>query len=141
MNIAKQITRQVAVLLIAAVTAFSASARTPVPIANQANVPIVSAQPLSSAQVKAAITAAATSKRWTVSQTGPDKLTAQLFVNGKHTVYVDITYAPTSYSVAYKDSINMNYRVNHEGVPVIHPFYNNWVRELMTAVTAELGRS
>jgi hypothetical protein len=56
-----------------------------------------------------------------------------------HTVIVDIVPGPDSYSVRYADSINMKYGVEN-GSPVIHPFYNKWVDELIDSIRVELKK-
>ena len=50
---------------------------------------------------------------------------------------VNITCSPESYSLTYRDSINMKYRMV-EGVPNIHPHYNRFVGELKQAIQNNL---
>ena len=134
--------RILAIALLALVFGMGAAhaQRTPVPIINHENVAIVtsgSAKPTADA-VKKAIMTAATEKNWTVSHVaGRNALQAQLNVRGKHTVVVEIELSDTTYSIRYVNSINMKYKVE-DGVPVIHPFYNRWVSQLMDTIRAEL---
>ena len=87
--------------------------------------------------LKEAILAGAAAKNWTVAQQADGNLQATLKVRGKHTVIVLITYTPVKYSLAYQDSIDMNYG-QRNGEPVIHPFYNTWVGELKESIRAEM---
>lgn len=116
--------------------------RLPVPIVNHENVVIATsaASAPTAEAVRAAIVNAAKSKKWTVSYAaGGEKIHAKLFVRNKHTVVVEIENTPSSYSVRYVSSIDMKYEVL-DGVPVIHPFYNRWVDDLMRAINGELLR-
>jgi len=65
---------------------------------------------------------------------------ATLVVRNKHTVVADVTYTPEKYSVVYKSSINMKYDIQN-GVPVIHPFYNDWAKKLVDAIRVECAKS
>ncbi|MBQ7617352.1 MAG: hypothetical protein IJS50_00615 [Desulfovibrio sp.] len=71
---------------------------------------------------------------WVPYQKGADLIEAKLIVRAKHTIVVSIPYTATSYSINYKNSINMEYNVNNLGVEVIHPNYNNWVNHLRLAI-------
>jgi hypothetical protein len=129
----------VAVLLLAGQ---AQAQRQPVPIVNHENVAIAtqSATTPTLEQVGKAITAGAQNRKWTVSHVaGQPKLQAKLDVRSKHTVVVEINYSETAYSVQYLSSINMKYRVT-DGVPVIHPFYNRWVSDLMEGIKAEVAK-
>ncbi|MGE5467385.1 MAG: hypothetical protein ACM3Y9_08180 [Ignavibacteria bacterium] len=131
--------RYFAIALLAFVS-FNAAARSPVPIVNHPDVAVVSGsgKELTAAQVAQAIQVGAATRGWTTVQQGEGKLIATLpLVHRKHTVMVEITYSNRSYSVVYKDSANMKYGVV-DGQPVIHPFYNNWVNDLITAIRLEL---
>lgn len=127
-----------ATLIVAlAFAAPQAHARIPVPIVNYADVAVTGASPgtLDSERVKQAIMAGAAAKGWIVAAQPDGKLLATLHVRGKHTVMVLIDYGPGKYSLNYKDSVNMNYDPR-DGQPVIHPFYANWVHNLMEAIRA-----
>jgi hypothetical protein len=128
-------------LVLASLVVSTAEARSSVPIVNHENIAITtgSKRAPSADEVSAAITRAGQTIRypWTVTAGGPGQLVATTLVREKHTVVVDIKYSSTSYSVTYRDSQNMNYKVS-KGVPKIHPFYNDWVDELIAAINAEL---
>ena len=117
-----------------------ACARTGAPIVNFENVQIVagSGKPIDADAVRDAITGAATSKGWTVAALEGEKLQATNSVNG-HSVTVDISYAPASYTIRYAQSLNMNYEMAG-GEPTIHPRYNVWVKDLKLAIDAALKR-
>lgn len=129
-------------LLLAAVLALGAlqaHARAPVPIVNHESVAV--GRKASADEVKQAImrAAVATGRKWVVSERAPGVLEATYMVR-THTVVTEIRYTATSFSVAYKDSVNMKYGPG-EGAGVIHPFYNQWVNEFIQAVRAELARA
>lgn len=126
--------------LIAALSLLSLQAmaqRQPVPIVNHVDVPVTTASGarLTAAQVKHAIVSAPAPRPWKFDDAGAGKLVGTLHVRGKHTIVVDISYAADKYSIRYRDSINMKY--SPDGT--IHPFYNQWVEELRTAVHRQLG--
>jgi hypothetical protein len=115
--------------------------RTPVPIVNHENVVIVTGSgkaPGIAAIKKAIVTAGQAGKRkWTVAQAVDGSILQATYQVRTHTIVVDIAVQETSYSVRYASSIDMRYKVE-EGIPVIHPFYNNWVDELMLSIRTEL---
>jgi hypothetical protein len=61
------------------------------------------------------------------------------YIVRQHTVVVHIVPGSNSYSVKYADSSNMKYGIEG-GKPVIHPFYNDWVDQLVTAIDFELKK-
>jgi hypothetical protein len=126
--------------------------RTPVSIVNHPNIPVATTKPVQAEQVKKAIHGAALRKGWTLADEAGDKMLATLVVRNKHTIMVEIVYSADKYSIAYRDSINMNYHseakydsrlpnasANRASGPVIHPAYNTWVQELKDAIRIELG--
>lgn len=137
-------------------------AREPVPIVDYNDITVVtgSGNSITSEQIRTAITAAANGLRWEVNKSpNQDVLLASLRVRNKHTVVVSIPYSVQKYSIRYESSINMKYRPsgavtntgygNNTGMqpagatqtgPVIHPFYDRWVQELMGSIKTELGR-
>lgn len=109
-----------------------------VPIVNYDNVPVATkpgSPPPTREQVGKAILDAAARLNWETAQTADGKIVATLHVNkNKHTVAVEIAYSPASYSVKYVSSINMKYRLEENGTPVIHPAYNQWITALMEGI-------
>jgi len=132
--------------------------RTPEPIVNYENVVINTnnSKKLSSGEIKAAITNVANRQNWQIADNGEGKLAGTLNVRNKHTIVVNISYTPESFSVTYKDSTNMKYAVSDDVVRdsqspwlikatnnkqfVIHPFYNRWVKSLVDAIRSELQK-
>ncbi len=93
------------------------------PIYNVENMTVQTAsrRPTTSQQIRDAIIAGATTKRWQVREIEEGHLVAQIFVR-RHMAEVDITYDESSYSITYKDSTNLLY----DGT-VIHRNYNKWI--------------
>lgn len=116
--------------------------RQPVPIVNHENlaVAVSSTKTPAAEDVQKAIVNAAQLRKWTVTRVPEgSKIHAKLFVNNKHTVVVEIENSATAYSIRYVSSIDMKYGVE-DGVPVIHPFYNRWVNQLIEGIRTELTR-
>lgn len=128
-------------LVILGLVAPAAYARGSVPIVNHENVIVATAsgRTLTADEVKAAITAAGagTKYTWTFSSGEPGTLIASTLVRGKHTAVVTVRYSGTNYSVTYRDSNNLNYKLD-DGIPKIHPNYNVWVKELVDGIGAQL---
>jgi hypothetical protein len=139
-------------LLSCALFAQSALAqRMPVPIVNYRNIPLdASGASVRAERVEQAIRNAASAKGWKIAEEPGNKMLATLVVRNKHTVTVEIAYSGTRYSLLYRDSVNMKYDAEYiaprnAGIyakprPSIHPFYNDWVRDLKEAIGAELSR-
>jgi hypothetical protein len=132
--------------LVLAVAAFLAAstvyARSPVAVVNYDNILIVtgSGKPPTAEQVTKAIVdgAGAGARKWFVEKSADGKLRATYNVRS-HSIVVSIVPNADKYSIQYADSVNMKYQVLN-GAPVIHPFYNNWVRELKTSIDFELRK-
>jgi hypothetical protein len=107
-------------LVLAGLVASTAQARSSVPIVNHDTIAITtgSKRAPSADEMSAAITRGGQGSRypWTVTAGGPGQLVATTVVREKHTASVDIRFSATSYSVTYRDSQNMNYKVSN-GVP------------------------
>ena len=74
--------------------------------------------------------------KWFIVPVGDGKTLRGTYIVANHTVVVDIVPGSSSYSLKYADSINMKYGVEN-GKPVIHPFYNDWVDQLIRAIDCE----
>lgn len=155
----KGIKRFLTILSTALALSSAADAREAVPIINHIDIPVVTTtgKPLTAEHVKAAITAAAIARNWAVTKSpNQDLLSATLHVRGKHTVVVSIPYSPDKYSLKYESSVNMKYAPGANGDvptanesagrgisssasgPLIHPFYNRWVQDLMHHIRLEM---
>jgi predicted small lipoprotein YifL len=74
---------------------------------------------------------AATGLGWAVDDVSPGVLQAQLNLR-EHTAIVLINYTPTTFSIRYKDSINLKY----DGAQ-IHENYNGWIKRLERTIVAQ----
>ena len=119
----------------------AAQAARTAPLVNLENMPVesIDGKPLTLAQVRKAIISGATSRKWTPSERGPNKL--YLTVSGLHAKYtatVEVSYTTKSYSIKYVDSTELSYGAGKDGKPVIHQNYNNWVKSLQQAINLAL---
>ncbi len=124
-----------------ALVATPAAARSPVPLVefkDQAIPPRDGKAPTDD-QVRAAIERAATVLSWTVVPAGENRLLATLVVRNKHTIAVNLTWTPDKLSATYASSVNMKYEMTAKG-PVIHPFYNDWVKTFVELILAEVAK-
>lgn len=99
-----------------------------------------SGKTLSMEEIRKAMTIAGGSLQWVITPAGDGKATGTIDVRGKHRLIVDIAYSPKSFAVSYKDSSNLNYGKDLEGVTVIHPNANRWMNNLSDAIRVELLR-
>lgn len=157
----RAIARLLAVVSVVFTLAGNAQAREVVPVVDYLDIPVATAtgNAISADRVRDAIIAAATAKKWEIAR-GPsqDVLTASLSWNGKHTITVSIPYTVERFSLRYQSSVNMKYTVSQtanqpstplnrigaptstlsDGVPMIHPRYNEYVQQLLRGIQAEL---
>jgi hypothetical protein len=141
-------------LFFGALSTFAMAQRALVPIIDYKDVSIATStgKPVTAEQVRDAIAAAGKRMTWDMAYTADGGLVGTLVVANKHTISVNIAVSPSKYSVTYRSSINMKYGVgkepnygrsgqtSNEGLPVIHPAYNQWVQSLVTAMDAELRK-
>lgn len=138
--------RFIKTLVIAGALALACAAyaqRTPVPIIDRPGVPAVSGsgKPLSHEALRQAIISGGTNgaRKWSIVPAGDGKTLRGTYIVRAHTVVVDIVPGSSSYSLKYADSANMKYGVEN-GTPVIHPFYNDWVEQLIRAIDSEMKK-
>jgi hypothetical protein len=156
----KKIARILGVLIALLTLAIGVYAREPVPIIYYNDIAIVTGtgKPITSEQVRTAITTAATAHKWEIAKSpNQDLLSATLRVRDKHTVVVSIPYSVEKFSIKYESSINMKYSpidttpsykpggISASGptpvsTPMIHPYYNRWIQELMQSIKLELTK-
>jgi hypothetical protein len=133
----------IALLLAIVVVVPVVHARSTVEVIERPNVSVVtgSGKPVNSEALKRAIISggAAGARKWDVVPAPDGQSLRGTYKVRNHTVVVDIVPGPASYSVKYADSINMKYGVEN-GSPVIHPFYNKWVDELIDSIRVELKK-
>ena len=120
----------------------TAAARSPVPVVDHDSIAVVtgSGKPISATEVGDAIARGAAGGRrsWVVARSSPSRMRATYSVR-THAISVDIEYTEQAYSIHYAGSDNMKFSMEN-GVKLIHPFYNNWVQELMRSISAELSK-
>jgi hypothetical protein len=134
--------KQLKMALFALILAASAPvfARASVPVLNFTNEPVTSSsgKPLSSGKLAQIIAKVAQGKNWIVAPVQDNRLNASLsWKNNKHAIMVEIVCAENSYSIHYRNSINMNYEVLDDQ-PIIHPYYNRYVKDLHNAIQAAM---
>lgn len=90
-------------------------------------------QAASLARVEQAIVRAGNGLGWAMKVEKPGHIVGSLSLR-THTAVVDIPYTPTSYSILYKNSVNLD----HSG-DTIHKNYNGWVQNLDQAIRRQLN--
>jgi hypothetical protein len=110
------------------------AACTTAPIRNINDAPVVtgSGKALTGDQVRVAIVGAGTGLGWTMAPTTPGLVTGRIALRG-HTASIDVRYTPTAYSIAYKDSTNLDF-----GNGQIHKNYNGWIENLNRDIRTNL---
>ncbi|HEX4327409.1 MAG TPA: hypothetical protein VH105_11355 [Burkholderiales bacterium] len=83
--------------------------------------------------VHLAIVRGATHLGWVLKEQGPNSVLATLDLR-THQAVVEIAYNTKTYSIAYKESSNLNY----DGKS-IHRNYNGWVHRLQDSINVELN--
>ena len=82
-------------------------------------------------QVATAIKRAAAGLNWTIRDQQPGLMIATINVR-THSATVEIRYDTRTFSIAYRDSANLNYTGSQ-----IHQNYSNWVQNLERAIRRE----
>jgi len=128
--------------VLALIVSGSAAARDVEPIVNFSEVAVVAAsgKSLSIKQVKQVIRTAAEGKKWVLVDQPDGKMLGTLAWRGnRHSISVEIACSAKSYSITYRDSINMKYTMVG-GQASIHPYYNRYLMDLRDAIKFELTR-
>jgi hypothetical protein len=125
------------VLAAALAIAVSVTGCQTVPIHNvdQAAVAASSGKTLTKDQVRGAIVRAGATLGWQMKDDGPNALVGTIQLRN-HSAVVSIPYSPTSYSIKYRSSDNLN-----EGGGNIHKNYNGWIQNLHRGIAAQLAAS
>ncbi|MCZ4304906.1 hypothetical protein O4G98_09165 [Zoogloeaceae bacterium G21618-S1] len=127
------------------------------PIVNHTDVtwPQNNGQQIAPEHVRNAIVRACQEKGWTVADAADaNTLIATLVVHHKHTIQSTIPYTASTFSVAYFGSNNMNNAIKEPNpyapsvragdvqvrTKVIHPNYNRWVEDLVSAIRTRLAK-
>jgi hypothetical protein len=72
---------------------------------------------------------------WQITPMGPGRAEGVLVLR-RHRAVVDITYDTGSFSITYKDSVNLDYDAQEK---TIHSNYNGWIRNLEKAIRAQVS--
>ena len=122
--------------LIACTSLFLAFASTNVlaakAIQNIDSSPISSSRFLSIEEVERAIIEGCRVRGWQPSVIAPGQIEAVLYIRS-HVARVDIPFTTESYSIFYKDSINLDYKNGK-----IHRNYNKWVLNLNKDIQSKI---
>ena len=86
-------------------------------------------------KVYQAIKMAGNSKGWIITQVKPGLALGKLNAR-KHQAVVEIPYTSESFSIRYKDSLNLKYNAETNE---IHNNYNGWVQNLENAINFQLS--
>ena len=123
--------------LLAAATTAQAGCMHCDPILNVSDAPVTSAsgKALTDDQVKSAIIRAGAALGWQMKEASAGKISATLLIR-KHTAVIEIPHSPTSYSITYKSSVNLD-----EADGQIHKNYNGWIQNLTRGINAQLTAS
>lgn len=131
----KHLVRCLVAPLVALLLSAAAHARATVPIVDYENLVVAttSGKQLTVAELREVIIRAGRSQGWDISDFGDGHLAAS-FNKSKHAIMVNIVLKPNTYSVTYKDSVNMKFEPAEKK---IHPGYNKWVRMLVDTIRIE----
>jgi hypothetical protein len=92
---------------------------------------------LAKKQVTKGITAGMISLNWTPQSQKDGTVFGVLVVREKHTLRVRVKFDTTSFDIDYVSSVNLKYKeVN--GVKKIHPYANDWMRNLSNTILGNL---
>jgi hypothetical protein len=122
------------IALVAAVLVFAAGC-TSRPILNVDNAPVVTAGKAATMQdVQAAIVRAGNTLGWQMIPARPGLVTGRLELR-THIAVVEVTYDAKTYSIRYKESVNLDAQGGN-----IHKNYNGWIENLDRGIRTELLR-
>ena len=119
-------------LLCSVFVALAAGCRS-APIYNVTDAPVVSNKPVSTEDVEKAIIRGGATLGWQMTPVKPGTIQGTLNLAGRHIAVVDIPYSAKSYSIRYKESVNLDYNGTE-----IHRNYNVWVQQLDNAIRTQL---
>src|SRR5262245_12719523 len=104
------------------------------PVYNVPSAPIASSKPNPNMDdIGKAIQRAGAALGWNMQVTKPGHILGTLNLR-THEAIVDVNYSPTSYSINYKDSKNLQYDGTN-----IHNNYNGWIQNLDKGIRAQLS--
>ena len=121
-----------AVIVAAAGLLFAGCAGQPIQNVDKSPIILPPGKTVTLQQVTTAIMRAGTRLGWQMQPQAPGKLTGRLDLRG-HAAMVDVEHDTKTYSIKYRDSVNLNAK---DGT--IHRNYNSWVQNLDKNIRAEL---
>lgn len=103
----------------------------------------IQSTPLSLKEIEKRIITAGQSRNWSVRALSPGRMVGQTSWK-RHSAVVSIDFDETAYSIRYKSSVKLlagkaTYEGPYQGQFVIHRRYNQWVRQLKSAIDFELS--
>jgi hypothetical protein len=107
----------------------------PIMNVNEAAVSSASGKSLTSDQVRSAIVRAGAALGWQMKDEKAGLLIGTLQLRS-HTAVVEIPYSPTSYSIKYRSSVDLDEKGGN-----IHKNYNGWIQNLTRGINAQLSAS
>jgi hypothetical protein len=107
----------------------------PIMNVNEAAVSSASGKSLTSDQVRGAIVRAGAALGWQMKDEKAGLLIGTLQLRS-HTAVVEIPYSPTSYSIKYRSSVDLDEKGGN-----IHKNYNGWIQNLTRGINAQLSAS
>ena len=106
------------------------------PIMNVTDTPVVTTgdKPIAADQVRNAIISGGNGLGWVMTPVSPGLVSGTLKLRN-HLAVVDVRYTAKTFSIAYKDSTNLDYQNGQ-----IHKNYNGWIENLDREIRNELLR-
>lgn len=77
------------------------------------------------------------SRDWLLSEKSADEVEGRLNVR-THSITVRFSHSDQKIQFKYLDSVNMDYKIDRRGNPVIHRKYAGWMSNVVTALNREL---
>ena len=103
------------------------------PLYNVTSSPVSAPKPVTLADVEKAIARAGVGLGWQIIPREPGKIEGVLALR-THRAVVDIAYDTKTYSIVYKDSVNLDFDGTN-----IHSNYNGWIQNLDKAIRTQLS--
>ena len=121
-------------IIVSVLVLLAAGCRGNLPVYNVSDAPVAASRANPSLDdVGKAIQRAGAALSWQMRQTKPGHILGTLVVR-THTAVVDVYYNVKSYSIQYKESVNLNYDGRN-----IHRNYNMWIEDLDKGIRAQLS--
>ena len=103
------------------------------PVQNIESAPLAAPEFASLEDIADAIVRAGLTRGWEMREIRPGLFEAKLLVDGRYEARVDIFFDTRTFSVVYKDSVNLRYNGR-----TIHKRYNQWVSFLKAEIQKQM---